>query len=79
MGMSEADKQFPILDSDQTIPYFIAFAAYKKYVSIFGNIQTLERLGDRGGFSRAELDDLYPCWRDVWEGYLIGQKHPISK
>ena len=37
------------------IPRWLAEEAYKWYASKFGTYQTLERLGERGGFCRKEL------------------------
>ena len=38
-----------------TIPWWLAEEAYKKYVKLFGEIQTLERIAKRGGFGNYEL------------------------
>ena len=38
-----------------TIPWWLAEEAYKVYVSNFGSQQSLERIAQRGGFSRKEL------------------------
>lgn len=38
-----------------TIPWWLAEEAYKVYSDKFGSSQSLERLAERGGFSREEL------------------------
>lgn len=39
-----------------TIPWWLAEEAYKKYVKLFGtDLQTLERIAERGGFGPYEL------------------------
>ena len=37
------------------IPWWLAEEAYKKYVALFGKIQSLERIAERGGFGNYEL------------------------
>lgn len=37
------------------IPWWLAEIAYKHYVQLFGDQQSLERLAERGGFGREEL------------------------
>jgi len=37
------------------IPWWLAEVAYEHYVKMFGHIQSLERLAERGGFGREEL------------------------
>ena len=41
-----------------TIPWWLARVAYTRYVSLYGQGQSLERLAERGGFGRQELLDL---------------------
>ena len=41
-----------------TIPWWLAEEAYAQYASVYGTGQTIERLGERGGFGRKELLDL---------------------
>jgi hypothetical protein len=38
-----------------TVPWWIAELAYVEYSRRYGTLQSLERLAERGGFSRAEL------------------------
>lgn len=38
-----------------TIPWWLAEIAYRQYAHDFGTDQSLERLAERGGFSREEL------------------------
>lgn len=38
--------------------------AYGVYSSIYGSSQSAERLAQRGGFGEAELNVLYPEWRN---------------
>ena len=45
----------PLLDSSRGIPMAVAEEAYKEYVARHGNIQSLERINQRGGFGAAEL------------------------
>lgn len=43
-----------------------AYAAYSaKYYGGGEPSQTLERLAERGGFSRGEMDDFAPGWSEV--------------
>ena len=37
------------------IPWWLAEIAYERYVELYGNQQSLERLAERGGFGRKEL------------------------
>ena len=46
------------------IPWPIADLAYSVYSHRYGSSQTLERLGERGGFSAGEMDEFLPDWRD---------------
>jgi hypothetical protein len=65
-------KDFPLCGTRKRIPMSIAERAYEEYVKKFGRCQTLERLGERGGFWPNELDELYPQWREhVDEIYLL--------
>lgn len=41
--------------SNSTIPRWLAEAAYMVYSKKYGTDQSLDRLGERGGFGRAEL------------------------
>lgn len=38
-----------------SVPQWLAALAYKEYARVHGKSQTLRRLGERGGFGRAEL------------------------
>lgn len=39
--------------------------AYAEYVKRYGRCQTLERIRQRGGFYREEMDELAPGWKEV--------------
>lgn len=41
--------------------HYMAYACYSK---LFGKMQTAERLAERGGFGKSELDAFYPEWRN---------------
>ena len=43
---------------------WLAEKAHSQYVYRFGNDQSLERLGERGGFGIEEMDEFVPGWRD---------------
>jgi len=49
---------FP-MQNGPAIPWDIAEVIYKKYVAKYGNVQTLERIAQRGGFGWAEVEDLW--------------------
>ena len=38
-----------------TIPWWLAVEAYRHYAKLYGVSQSLERIAERGGFSRKEL------------------------
>ena len=40
---------------DREVPHVVAEEAYKEYKARYGGSQTLERLGERGGFGSSEL------------------------
>jgi hypothetical protein len=40
------------------IPWYLAEAIHKLYVECFGNIQSLERINERGGFGYDEIKHL---------------------
>ena len=40
------------------IPWWLAEIAYEEYARRYGNLQTLERINERGGFGREELVSL---------------------
>lgn len=46
------------------IPWSVAEKAHCAYVRSYGTRQSLERLAERGGFDGAEMDMLYPAWRE---------------
>ena len=46
------------------IPWEIAEKVYAAYSARYGTEQSLEHLGKRGGFGLAEMDMLYPKWRE---------------
>lgn len=69
--MSE-ERRFPICGvAGMTIPWGVAEVAHIEYAKRYGgsHAQTLERLGERGGFYISEMDMLYPGWRDAVLGY----------
>lgn len=54
------NEQFPIMadpgvHKSSTIPMWVAEVVYGHYVAKYGNSQSLERIGERGGFSREEI------------------------
>jgi hypothetical protein len=53
-----------------TIPWWLAEEAYKVYVSKYGDVQSLERIAERGGFSREEL---------LWLLREGGKTHALNK
>lgn len=57
-------KTFPIQDYGR-VPWEVAEQAYIGYVKQCGARQTLERLGERGGFGVEEMDDFFPEWRST--------------
>jgi len=76
-------KRFPIMsltrgggDSEPgapgfSVPWCMAEKAYATYVRKLGNIQTLERIAERGGFSWLEFVLLYCNSSMAW----VGAKH----
>ena len=50
-------KRFP-MQRGPDIDYLTAEKVYKLYSELFGNNQTLERLGERGGFSWREVESM---------------------
>ena len=46
-----------------TIPWAVHLEAWEAYVARYGNIQSAERIAERGGFGAGELDDFVPGWR----------------
>ncbi len=58
------EKSFPLCGTGKKIPFSLAEIAYKEYVKRYGRGQTLERLGERGGFYPEEMDELCPGWRE---------------
>ena len=57
-----SEKRFPILNEDWDIPWSVAEKVYEGYVIRYGTKQTLERIAERGGFGKNELDMFLPCW-----------------
>lgn len=57
------EPRFPILGEEITVSWSLAEDAYEAYVAEFGHRQSLERIAERGGFSRKELVHLLgaPC------------------
>lgn len=56
-------RKFPVMKFGH-IPMWLAEKAHSQYVYRFGNDQSLERLGERGGFGIEEMDEFVPGWRD---------------
>jgi hypothetical protein len=48
---------FPVqaIRSDRSVPREVAEEAYKEYAEQYGSSQTLDRLGERGGFGASEI------------------------
>jgi xanthine/CO dehydrogenase XdhC/CoxF family maturation factor len=59
---SEA-RRFPLLGGG-SIPWEVAEIAYRAYAKRYGTDQSLERLAERGGLAKSELDVLHPSWRE---------------
>ena len=65
-----SNKMFPIQSDEGAaphplwIPWSIAELAYSVYSARYGRGQTLERLGERGGFGPGEMDMFVPDWRE---------------
>jgi hypothetical protein len=51
-----AQRTFPIIGYGR-VPYHLAEQAYRTYAARWGSSQTLERLGERGGFHPVEFTD----------------------
>lgn len=52
------------LNEPSSIPMALAEKVYENYAKRFGTQQSLQRLGQRGGFGIEEMDQLYPKWRE---------------
>ena len=65
---AECVRPFPINQPSSeyktTISWWVAKKVYKGYSKEYGTTQSLERMGERGGFSEAEMDRFYPEWRE---------------
>lgn len=46
------------IPASSTIPWWLAEIAYEYYAECYGKNQSLERIGERGGFGREELVSL---------------------
>ncbi len=61
-------KTFPVIgdkpEDPSSIPYELAELVYQAYSSQFSG-QSLERIGQRGGFGASEMDLLLPSWRTI--------------
>jgi len=57
--MTTATRMFPMMSGQcrlgPSIPFWLAERIHTLYVAVFGDIQTLERLGERGGFGWGEV------------------------
>lgn len=58
-----AERRFPLLGTDASIPWAVAEAAYQGYSRRNRGTQTLERMAERGGLHETELDEFIPSWR----------------
>lgn len=47
------------------VPWSVVETAYKNYSALYGTSQSLERLMQRGGFGRSEMDMFCPGWREL--------------
>lgn len=61
-GADRDNRPFPIVRAPnmidtvpRSIPWWVAQVAHRQYVREYGNIQSLERLAERGGFHWTEL------------------------
>jgi len=52
--MSTSERKFPI-QHGTSVPWAEAERAYLNYAKLFGRSQSLERLGERGGFGEQEF------------------------
>ncbi len=66
-----SEKRFPVgqykrddTPGPLTISWALAERAYSVYSARHGTSQSLERMGERGGFYPGELDMFVPGWRD---------------
>jgi hypothetical protein len=59
-----SEKTFPIQEYGR-VPWEVAEQAYIGYAKQCGTSQSLERLGERGGFGVEEMDEFYPEWRST--------------
>jgi len=55
------EKTFP-MQGGPAISMSLAAEIYKKYSDLYGTSQSLERLGERGGFGWSEIESLYRMW-----------------
>ena len=60
------EERFPVCGTRprQTIPMNLAVEAYAVYSRKYGSYQSLQRIGERGGFYEEELDEYAPGWRE---------------
>lgn len=71
---------FPILTSaprgtpTPRIPWHIAERAHQAYVKRYGNIQSIEQIASRGGFSPSEMDQFHPPWRNEYRQHIAAQQ-----
>jgi hypothetical protein len=51
-----SQSDYPVIHySPCKIPWWLAEEAYERYVELYGQGQSLERLAERGGFSREQF------------------------
>jgi hypothetical protein len=69
-GVAEGERMFPMQHGEPFIPWAQAEWFYRCYAELFGREQSLERLAQRGGSDRAEVE---VCARDVVEDRQRGR------
>lgn len=52
-----------------SVPWVVAERAWAAYSQIYGRDQSVERLAERGGFDWAEMDRLFPGWREATDAW----------
>ena len=46
------------------VPWQIGVQAWEQYAKRYGQMQSAERIAERGGFGESEMDEYAPGWRD---------------
>lgn len=60
--MDDLDRMFPMLNGPW-IPWWLAQRIHAIYIGCFGDIQSLERIGERGGFGWDEVNNLFELYK----------------